>query len=267
MTHYTALLIEDSALQARMISEMIARCGWSVLTSFDLRTGFETIANQSVDLIISDLNLPDSMDGATIARLKEKAPQATIAAISAGGGAGCASDLLARARADGAEFLLKKPFNIERLRELLEEVQSRRQNGTHRQHVLVVDDSKTMRAICLKALKDQGYRATAVESMDEVFEHVDILDLDAILTDVNMPGRSPIEAVSELREALPGVAIVAMSGDNDGISGDRSLRNMLDAGCDVAISKPFTPDELSSAIRKGCILAAAALLEQVRAAA
>ena len=266
MTGLTCVLIEDSGIQARVISDMIVKAGWSCFAALDLNAGFDIIDKQCVDLVISDLMLPDSTDGGTIARIKARAPQAKIAAISAGGGGGTALDLLARARQDGAEFLLKKPFTHERLKAMLDEVATRLTTGTKRPHVLVVDDSRTMRAICQQALTSFGYRVTVMESMDEALAGIDILDLDAILTDVFMPGRSVLESIAELRIRLPGVAVIAMSGDGGEGSTDKALRKTLDAGADVAIAKPFTPLELASAVRKATVLAAAGLLEAVRQA-
>jgi DNA-binding response OmpR family regulator len=39
---------------------------------------------------------------------------------------------------------------------------------------------------------------------------------------------------------------------------------MLEAGCDVAIPKPFSPEDLENAIRRATLIASAALLERVQ---
>ena len=112
-------------IQARVISQMITRTGWVALVALDLNSGLKMLAEETLELVISDLMLPDSTDGATIAKIRQAAPDVTIAAISAGGGRNSASSLLERAKVDGAEFLLQKPFSQERLQGLLTEVVER----------------------------------------------------------------------------------------------------------------------------------------------
>jgi CheY-like chemotaxis protein len=114
LSNYTCLLIDDSMIQARVISQMIMRIGWVALVALDLRAGLAVLAEEPVELVISDLTLPDSTGGSTIAKIRHAAPEVTIAAIGSGGGRDSASMLLERAKADGAEFLLQKPFSHER---------------------------------------------------------------------------------------------------------------------------------------------------------
>ncbi len=267
LSNYTCLLIEDSMIQARVISQMIARTGWVTLIALDLRTGLSNLAEQSFELVISDLMLPDSTDGHTIAKIREAAPDVTIAAISAGGGKNTASSLLERAKADGAEFLLQKPFSKERLEILLTEVVARLQSGERRPHVLVLDPSRTLRKICETGLKEHDFRVTCGTSLDEALDHIDVLDLDAVVTQVDVTSDDGAELVALMREALPGVAIIAFSDKGDSEVARRAWLKTLEAGADVALPKPFSPKELVSSVRNGMALAASAFLEAARRSA
>jgi CheY-like chemotaxis protein len=73
-----------------------------------------------------------------------------------------------------------------------------------------------------------------------------------------------LENLPQVREQLPGVGIVSISG-SDGK--DSALRQALATGADVALCKPFSPADLVSAVRKAQVLAAAQLLELSRDAA
>jgi len=182
LSSHTCLLIEDSVIQARVISQMISRTGWVTLIALDLGAGLTSLAEQSFDLVISDLMLPDPSDGRTIAKIREAAPDITIAAISAGGGTNTASSLLERAKLDGAQFLLQKPFSQERLEVLLAEVADRLRSGHRRPHVLVLDPSRTLRRICETGLPEQDFRVTSEANLLEALDHIDVLDLDAVVT-------------------------------------------------------------------------------------
>ena len=70
-----------------------------------------------------------------------------------------------------------------------------------------------------------------------------------------------------MREAFPGVAIVAVSDKGESEVAKRAWLKTLEAGADVALAKPFTPEELVSSVRNGMVLAASAFLEAARRSA
>jgi CheY-like chemotaxis protein len=127
----------------------------------------------------------------------------------------------------------------------------------------VVDDSSTVRMICERALTAAGIRVSLAANLDEAIDNLDILDLDALVSDVHMPGSDIIELLPDLRTALPGVGVVVMTGLQETSAGD--LRKALAAGAHGTLSKPFKPDELVQAVRKAGLLASSELLSAVAA--
>ena len=239
-----------------LISNMIVKLGWSCFIAFDLKEAKNIIDTNQFELIISDLILPDSDAFETIEKIKALAPDSVIAAMTAGDTNKTAVEILAKARNDGAEFLLQKPFNTEKLGTILSNTLDLHKKGELKNHVLVVDDSKSMRSICQKLLEDKNYRVTLAESMNDAFEVIDVLDVDSILTDLNMPGMSVKEAIPYLHKNLVGVGIVAMTGESHA-----SLSKLLELGADTALVKPFTPEALDLAIKKSIVMANSRLLQ------
>lgn len=260
MANLACLLIEDSQTQAKFISQMIASAGWTVYTALNLKHALLTLKTETINLVISDLFLPDCDDGSTIAKLKAIHPDLTYAAMTAGSVKADAGKVLFRAKADGAEFLLQKPFSKDKLQETLDEVKDRIECGVRKPHVMIVEDSSTVRIICKKMLEANGYRTSGFASMDEAIEALSAIDLDIILTDLNMEGTQPKEIIPLLRENMPGVAIIAMTG-----SQEEDLNKTLDLGADTAVTKPFSEPQLISAIRNAQVLANAALLKILNA--
>lgn len=260
MSNYTCLLIEDSMIQARVISQMIMRTGWDALVALDLKSGLTILGKEPLNLVISDLALPDCQDGSTIAQIRRAAPNITIAAISAGGRDGQLGSALERAKGDGAEFLLQKPLTQERLQEVLTEVATRLETGSRLPHVLVIDSSRTVRKVCETGLKEHQFRVTTGASLEEALEHVDVLDLDAVVIQIDVDAQEGASYVTQMREAFPGVAIIALSDRGDGDIARRSWMKTLDAGADIALAKPFSPDDLVSSVRNGMAMAASAFL-------
>jgi DNA-binding NarL/FixJ family response regulator len=113
--------------------------------------------------------------------------------------------------------------------------------------VVLVDDHETVRQgllLLLNAVPDitvvgeAGDGADAVARAREVHPHV-------IVMDVAMPGTNGLAATRLLKEALPGVAVVALTRYGD----DAYVQEMLRAGASGYVLKQSAPTELVTAIR------------------
>ena len=264
MSTYTCLLIENSIIHARLISQMVVKTGWVSLIALDLKTGLNMIANQPMELVISDLILPDSKDGGAIAQIRAAAPNVAIAATTSKGDPAAVEALLERAKADGAEFLLQKPFSQERLQALMDQVSARLALGNRRPHVLVIDTAANLEAICGPGLQKGKFRVTSQSTIEGALFGSDSLDLDALVIEVDSGDQNSAALLSLLRTEFPSAAIVAIS---EGLPSGKNLRawlKTLEANAATALIKPFTPAELVRAVQQGSALAAAALLEAAK---
>lgn len=241
--NFKCLLIEDSLVQSKYIEIMLNYCGWTAVKAYNCIQAKTEIKNQTFDLILGDLVLPDAPDGEIIELIFEKAPDTIIAAMSAAGEVNLKNTMLFAAKKNGASFLLNKPFSRQNFAAFLKEVEYRIANNTRLIHILVVDDSSSIRNICEKLLVETGFRVSVCESMDIALRDIDLLDVDVIISDLNMPGREPKEAIPLIRNSIPEVAIIAMSG-NSGFE----LENMKNIGADAIISKPFNVADILNAI-------------------
>lgn len=116
------------------------------------------------------------------------------------------------------------------------------------QTVLIVDDSKMMRAMLQGALTDGGYEVVEAEDGVAGLDVLNDVQPDVIITDINMPrldGFGFIEGVRS-RDQLKGTPILVLSTESDR---EKKLR-ARDAGATGWIVKPFDADSLLSAIRR-----------------
>ncbi len=89
--------------------------------------------------------------------------------------------------------------------------QSSRQEGK----VLIVDDEASLRRALHTTLYGLGFDIGEAASGEEAIALCRIVRYDAVLLDVNMPGKSGIETCAELRRLLPRVAILMLSVNDD----------------------------------------------------
>ena len=114
--------------------------------------------------------------------------------------------------------------------------------------ILIVDDSKAMRLIVRRTLRQAGFgefevqeAANGVEALEAIGKAPPAL----VISDWNMPEMSGIELLRELnaRNAKVRFGFVTTEGTAD-------MRAMADeAGALFLIAKPFTPEQFESALR------------------
>lgn len=105
----TILIIDDNALVRDMAKEALARAGYGVEIAADGRDGLQIMATRRVDLVVTDLVMPEKEGLETIQLLRQITRSLPILAISGASKTGRA-DLLDLARRMGATEVLPKPF-------------------------------------------------------------------------------------------------------------------------------------------------------------
>ncbi len=106
--------------------------------------------------------------------------------------------------------------------------------------ILIVDDSRVMRMIVRRTLKDAGFGDAAVEEAEDgvaALRAVTDADFDLVLADLNMPNMSGIELLTEMRSRGMDTKLGLVTTE-----GTPAIRAQADAaGVTFLISKPFTP--------------------------
>jgi putative two-component system response regulator len=111
--------------------------------------------------------------------------------------------------------------------------------------ILVVDDDSGHRAMTCKLLEEiLAYSCTAAASAFEALEILDGSQYDLVLSDIIMEGKDGLELVSEARGKYPDIPCIIMTG----YSSQYSYTDIIHAGADDFISKPFGVGELKAKI-------------------
>ena len=109
--------------------------------------------------------------------------------------------------------------------------------------ILIVDDSKAMRMIVSRTLKQTGLRGyTTVEATNGV-EALDIIRSekpDLVLSDWNMPEMKGIELLEKVRESGNKVRFGFITSE----SSNETKQLAEEQGADFVITKPFTADTM-----------------------
>jgi len=117
-------------------------------------------------------------------------------------------------------------------------------------HILIVDDSPSMRTLLAMSLSAQGHQVDTAEDGVHGLERLPDVMPDLLFTDINMPrmdGFGLIEAV-RAQTQFDDMPILVLSTESSPEKKERAF----DAGASGWIVKPFDPDRLGAAIRRVC---------------
>jgi CheY-like chemotaxis protein len=108
--------------------------------------------------------------------------------------------------------------------------------------ILVVDDDEMVLIALDELLKPEGYEVQTVSSGMEALQKLDQGGYDLLMLDVIMPEMDGYELCKRIREKekykeTPVVFLTAKSRDEDRAKG-------LEAGANLYLSKPISPDKL-----------------------
>jgi len=115
--------------------------------------------------------------------------------------------------------------------------------------ILVVDDDRVVLTSCKRILDSEGYEVSLTSSVKEALELLEEKKFDILLADVIMPEYDGIYLIGNVRENLPHLPILVMSG----YPTPETISSGMRMGATHFIAKPFTPDELITAVHKAFV--------------
>ena len=119
--------------------------------------------------------------------------------------------------------------------------------------VLVAEDNALERSTLVDLLTALGHMVVAeVGSGAEAITLAQQFTPDAVLLDVHMPGASGVQAAEEIAQALPGTAVILITGD---LSLTLSSADAMRSTAVALLAKPTPPTTLDATLRMAVIRA------------
>ena len=118
--------------------------------------------------------------------------------------------------------------------------------STERERILVVDDAPDTLEVLQRNLQAEGYQVFTAPGVAEAIRILEETPLDLVITDLKMPKVSGLDLVRHVRENFRDTEVMM-------ITGYPSIGGAVDAvktGAEDYLAKPFTDEELFSAVRR-----------------
>jgi two-component system NtrC family response regulator len=110
-SHMKVVLIDDDQMVAQSLQSALKEFGFLIVTFNDPRKGLEWIAQNGVDIVLSDIRMPQCDGFEVLKRAKELDPHCDVIFITAHG----QMDTAVRALREGATDFFEKPFTMSAL--------------------------------------------------------------------------------------------------------------------------------------------------------
>ncbi len=115
-----------------------------------------------------------------------------------------------------------------------------------RERILVVDDAPDTLEIIDRQLSAGGYRVITVPGVTEAVRALESIGIDLVITDLRMPRADGLELVRHVRQNYRDTEVIMVTG----YASIPSAVEAMQTGVQEYLAKPFTEDELLSAVER-----------------
>jgi len=222
----TNVLVVDDLRSIRLtLGAILEDEGHNVVTVEDGYQAIEAVRKTHFDVIFMDIKMPGINGVQTFREVKKIDPKAAVIMMTAYS----VEDLVKEALEEGAYAVVYKPFDINRIIAIIQEL-------LHEKIlILVVDDQFADRETLKAILQDKGYRVATARDGAEAIQMVKKKHYDIILLDVRLPDMNGVKTFEQVKEIDPKAVVIMMTGYTEEDLVKRAVRE----GAYTCIYKPF----------------------------
>jgi two-component system sensor histidine kinase/response regulator len=254
----TVLVVDDNATNRTILKNLLLQWMLKPLLAASGREGLALLAQHPVDLVITDLHMPE-MDGIALAtRIKKRGSKLPVILLSSVGD---------ESRGKYPELfgsVMNKPVKhhllLRHITRLLQNDQAFAPQEAPQQfklstqfaesfpmRILIAEDNAINQQLIRHILEKLGYPVEMTENGQETVDRVAQQDFDLILMDVQMPVMDGLEATRNIRRTHPtNPVIIALTADAQ----EEDRQECLAAGMQDFLSKPMQLDKLIGMLKK-----------------
>ncbi len=230
------LVVDDDVNLLDLLVDTLTTIGYSATGVGGGLEALQLLQKRDFDLMITDIKMPD-LDGIgllkKVRRLYPKMPVLFITGVAS-------SEVIGRATADG---FLAKPFRISHIEKLIEDTLKNEPEESPRpvKRVLIVEDDDLYREMLTEALGCNDFTPFAVSGAESAMRQLEEGSIDAVVTDIRMPGTDGITLLHRIKEQYPDMPVVLITAFLS--EREQSVREALKQA-DGFMTKPFSIDQI-----------------------
>jgi CheY-like chemotaxis protein len=225
------LVVDDDPILLELLVETLTTIGYDTGKAVDGLDALDVLSKEKFDLMVSDIKMPN-LDGIgllqEVRKLYPNLPVLFITGVSK-------PEIVGRATPNG---FLSKPFRINHIEEMIEKtLKSTDQPKSKIKNILVVDDDEIFRDMLVDTLRYNEYNPTAVPDGESALKRLELKGIEAVITDLKMPGIDGLTLLKEIKVKYPDLPVVITTAFWDD---DNTQKKINEADPDGILPKPFT---------------------------
>lgn len=246
------LLVDDSKTCRRLVKPSLEMEGYEVIEAGNGEDALKVIRKTDIDIIVSDVDMP-VLDGVTLCRIirqqeKLSTPILLLSSLQTD------KAIIDGFNAGADDYIIKSDHSATHkvvVPELLSRIQ-RLMNANSPQgrpeHILVAEDSSTMRRQLKNSLTIQGFQIDVAADGLSAWEKLNNKHYDLVITDYDMPYIDGLELCSRIRQSnkFENLPIIIETSKNSRVE-QVKIRSM---GIQAFITKPFSPDRMIAEVER-----------------
>ena len=239
----TVLVVDDEEGIREIIAEVLLHEGFRVLAAANGREALGIATSIGVDLVVTDLMMPEMNGWRLLARLRELQLNVPVVLITGYMNREGQEVLTSR---DIAGFLTK-PVKIDEIVKMANRILFPETMG-RRHRILAADDEEDMRLLISASLESAGFEVETAADGEEALEKVSQMRPDLVLLDIMMPKMNGFEVCRHLRSRsltaeIPIILLTVKTSPE-------YVQQALAFSVDAYMVKPFDPGDLVARIRR-----------------
>ena len=233
----TNILVVDDLRSMRLtLGGILEDKGHNVVTVENGYQAIEAARKTHFDAIFMDIKMPGINGVQTFREVKKIDHESAVIMMTAYS----VEDLVKEAMEEGAYAIVYKPFDIDRIIAIIEELLD------EKTLILVVDDQFSDRETLKAILEDKGYRVATANDGAEAIEMVRSRHYDIIFLDVRLPGMDGVETFEQVKMIDPEATVIMMTGYTE----EDLVRGAINEGAYTCIYKPFDMEKVIELVEK-----------------
>ncbi len=234
------LLVQSDPDDLSVLSEILSKGNFSILTAPSVRKGIELIeAEPSIDLVLASIAMSKCSGFEFLQYVKNSQKLYSIPVIMTSGLVD--QETVVRSAALGASEILTRPFDE---KVILSKVEEALANGKH--SVLVVDDEEEIMELLKYVIELERFKVFTASSAEDALDILKANRVNAVVSDIMLPQMSGFDLLNVVKEKYENTPVILITA----YGGQYTPEVAMDAGADAYFLKPFKNVDLIRKLRQ-----------------
>jgi putative two-component system response regulator len=233
------LVVDDDPNLTDLLVDTLVAIGYEAFAAESAKSALEVLRKEQIDLVISDINMPDMSGIELLEEIKKANHQLPVMLITGIG----SNSIKNRAYSSGADGFLAKPFRIG----TIESEISRMLTGIKKTRVVIIDDNRDFLSSLTERLEGADNIVYPFTAVAEAAKFLESHTVDLVITDLKMPDGDGISLFNDLHKLYPDLPVIMVSA----YATDDILEKIKETGISKFLPKPLNFKEIETVVA-GC---------------